>query len=107
MPGGDGTGPMGMGSMTGCGAGFCAGVPYAGYANSYVAPCGFGGRRGFRRMYYATNLPGWARFGYPQNVGATEPINDEREFLSRQADYLENQLKQVKNRISDLEENAE
>ncbi|NOX97263.1 MAG: DUF5320 domain-containing protein, partial [Nitrospirae bacterium] len=27
MPGGDGTGPMGLGSRTGRAAGFCAGYP--------------------------------------------------------------------------------
>lgn len=33
MPGGDGTGPMGMGPMTGRGAGYCAGFEVPGYAN--------------------------------------------------------------------------
>ncbi|MBN1863537.1 MAG: DUF5320 domain-containing protein [Victivallales bacterium] len=33
MPGGDGTGPMGMGSMTGRAAGFCAGYGVPGYMN--------------------------------------------------------------------------
>jgi hypothetical protein len=33
MPGGDGTGPGGMGPMTGRAAGFCAGFPAPGYAN--------------------------------------------------------------------------
>ena len=33
MPRGEGTGPMGMGAMTGRAAGFCAGSGMAGYAN--------------------------------------------------------------------------
>jgi len=33
MPGGDGTGPMGMGPMTGRAAGFCAGYGVPGYMN--------------------------------------------------------------------------
>ena len=33
MPRGDGTGPAGMGPMTGRAAGFCAGYPAPGYAN--------------------------------------------------------------------------
>jgi hypothetical protein len=33
MPGGDGTGPMGMGPMTGRAAGYCAGYPAPGYVN--------------------------------------------------------------------------
>ncbi len=40
MPRGDGTGPMGMGPMTGRGAGYCAGYAAPGYAN----PVGFGRR---------------------------------------------------------------
>jgi len=31
MPRGDGTGPMGLGPMTGRGAGFCAGFPAPGF----------------------------------------------------------------------------
>ncbi|MBN1626509.1 MAG: DUF5320 domain-containing protein, partial [Deltaproteobacteria bacterium] len=64
MPGGDGTGPNGMGSMTGRGAGWCAGFNTPGYANSSPVQ-GFGRGRGFyggrggggrgrRNMYYAT-----------------------------------------------------
>jgi len=68
MPGGDGTGPAGMGPMTGRAAGFCAGYPMPGYINS-VGGRGYGGwGRGFRgggwgrrNWYYATGLPGWAR----------------------------------------------
>ena len=33
MPGGDGTGPQGLGPMTGRGAGYCAGFDTPGYAN--------------------------------------------------------------------------
>ena len=33
MPGGDGTGPMGLGPMTGRAAGYCAGYPAPGFMN--------------------------------------------------------------------------
>ena len=78
MPGGDGTGPEGLGPMTGRAVGYCAGYPVPGYMNPvrfrgvgfwrrpYLGwGAGFGRGRGWRRMYYATGLPGWARFGYP------------------------------------------
>ena len=42
MPRGDGTGPMGMGPMTGRGAGFCAGFAVPGYANPIGYGFGFG-----------------------------------------------------------------
>ncbi|MBN2030229.1 DUF5320 domain-containing protein [bacterium] len=35
MPRGDGTGPAGMGPMTGRAAGYCAGYPMPGYMNPY------------------------------------------------------------------------
>lgn len=63
MPRGDGTGPMGLGPMTGKGMGCCPGNAAPGYAN-----CGFGrGRgRGFRNMYFMAGAPAWARNGaYP------------------------------------------
>lgn len=43
MPRGDGTGPMGLGPMTGRGAGFCTGF-------ARFAFRGFGHGLGFRRM---------------------------------------------------------
>jgi hypothetical protein len=59
MPGGDGTGPMGMGPMTGRAAGYRAGYAMPGYANP------IGGRgRGFG---FAAGRFGWAPMGtaYP------------------------------------------
>jgi len=43
MPFGDGTGPAGMGPMTGRAAGFCAGYPVPGYMNAAVGRAGFYG----------------------------------------------------------------
>lgn|SRR5690554_3448847 len=110
MPRGDGTGPMGMGPMTGRGAGFCAGFAAPGYMNPAIR-CGFGFRRGggFRRMFYQTGMPGWARArsGYPAYAGADAPIPDEREILTNQAEFLENQLKQVKDRLKKLDNETE
>ena len=55
MPGGDGTGPMGMGPMTGRAAGYCAEYPVPGYMNS-------AGGRGFGM--------GWGRgLGYGRGLG--------------------------------------
>lgn len=52
MPFGDGTGPRGMGPMTGRGAGYCAGFDQLGFANPIP------GRRWFGS--------GWGRpYGYP------------------------------------------
>ncbi|MEW6607931.1 MAG: DUF5320 domain-containing protein [bacterium] len=125
MPRGDGTGPMGMGPMTGRAAGYCAGYQMPGYANS-IPGWGFGmgfgrgrgfsmGRgRGFRHWYYATGLPGWARFGYPQPAYPYPPSvgypygpeltpDQERRMLHDEANALKQSLQDVESRISALE----
>ncbi len=114
MPRGDGRGPDGMGSMTGRGAGYCAGYPGPGFANP--DPRGgraFGGR-GWRHMYYATGLPGWARYASPAVAGGQIPFpqasqpgmgpEQEKEFLENQARILGKQLEEVKKRLGDIEE---
>lgn len=119
MPGGDRTGPQGMGPMTGRAAGYCADDTTPGYANpgfgrGYGAGggrgYGAGGGRGRRNMYYATGLPGWARgeeFADPYVVpgpaytGADPSI--QKQALEDQADALQAELDLVKKRLSDLE----
>ena len=49
MPRGDGTGPQGMGSMTGRGLGYCAGYDIPGYANQAYFGKGPGIGRGVGR----------------------------------------------------------
>lgn len=117
MPRGDGTGPMGMGPMTGRAAGFCAGYGMPGYMN-YVPGRGLGmgygrgfrgrggfggGGRGWRHMFYATGLPGWMRFGWGGVAPVAEPTPDaEKDFLKGQAEELQTQLDEVKKRLDEL-----
>ena len=121
MPGGNGTGPAGLGPMTGRGAGFCAGYAVPGYMNpvvGYGMGLGRGRGRGCRNRFYATGLPGWARAGYgmPAWGGAVGPfdygtvpiapgITAQRELvgLKGQAEYLEDTLEGIKKRIEELE----
>lgn len=78
MPGGDRTGPGGMGPMTGRAAGYCAGYPIPGFMNP-IPGGGFGGWGrggggwGRRNRFYATGLTGWQRgmYGYPAYGGAS------------------------------------
>ena len=67
MPGYDGTGPRGMGPITGGGSGYCA-VPIEkvqadGFAGGSCMrrSRGRGRGRGWRNLYYATGLTGWQR----------------------------------------------
>ena len=71
MPFGDGTGPRGMGPMTGRGAGYCAGFGQPGFANPILGRGGFGPGRGRGRAYgypftlrYGQATP-YAGYGYP------------------------------------------
>ncbi len=101
MPGGDRTGPMGMGPMTGRGAGFCGGGAGAGRGNAVRGRCfagrGQGGGRGWRNWFNATGLPGWMRFG--QNV----PDEVERGYLEGQGEALQQQLEAMQARLQSLE----
>ena len=110
MPGGDGTGPMGLGSRTGRAAGFCAGNPVPGYLKSIPGRGFRGWGRGWRNRYYATGLPGWVRFGYaaPYPYGVTYPPQEETpqqeiEMLKGQAEYFEETLDGIRKRIAELE----
>ncbi len=117
MPGGDRTGPMGYGPLTGRGAGFCAGFPVPGYMNP-VPGRGFGGRgrgrgRGWRYGFYATGLPGWQRAGMGWGYPAMNPYynppapqitkEQELEVLREQAESLGNALNDIEKRIQKLE----
>ena len=111
MPAGDGTGPMGMGPMTGRGMGFCAEVVAPGSINmtpgwGFGMGCGrgfrgrgAGGGRGWRNMFYATGLPGWARAGVP----VTPAPAQELAVLKQQAEHLGSALENIRKRIQEVE----
>ncbi len=110
MPRGDGTGPMGMGPMTGRAAGFCAGFGMPGYANfgrgfEMGLGRGRGMGRGWRNWFYATGLPGWMRFGgnaMPYSYPKPDP-ELERKALKNHAEALQTELNLIQNRLSELE----
>ncbi|MFW6169957.1 MAG: DUF5320 domain-containing protein [Planctomycetota bacterium] len=121
MPGGDRTGPAGMGPMTGRAAGYCTGNATPGFASG-PGVGGFGGRgrgggggrgRGRRNWFHATGVPGWQRanwgqpaFGRPAPAAPVPPARDpvaEREELKCQAAELSAALDHIKQRITELE----
>jgi len=118
MPRGDGTGPMGMGAMTGRAAGYCAGSGMPGYANSipgrgsgmgFGRGYGFGGGRRCRQMFYATGPVGWMRFGgYAAPYGHPAPYQKpdpalEKQVLKNQAETLQSELDFIKKRLAEVE----
>jgi hypothetical protein len=121
MPRGDGTGPQGLGSMTGRAAGYCGGSGTPGYANA--APgrpfgggfgrglgfrgAGFGsGGRGYRCRFFANGLPGWNRVGaYSAQFQGTNP-EIEKQVLRNQADALESELESIKKRLAQFDKGS-
>ena len=117
MPGGDRTGPLGMGPMTGRAAGYCAGYGVPGYINP-IPGRGFSGRgrgwfgrgmgRGFGRGrgmgYFAGGFPGWGYYGTPVPTYAPE-LSPEEEItlLKEDAEVLKQQLKELQGYIDTLE----
>ena len=108
MPYGDGTGPMGYGSMTGRAAGYCAGYSVPGYMNPIPGRgwgfWGWGRGRGFRR---------WAQtpWAYAPYVGAYAPYagypypptpEQELDVLKNQAEQLKATLDEINARIEKL-----
>ncbi|HIJ66599.1 MAG TPA: DUF5320 domain-containing protein [Candidatus Hydrogenedentes bacterium] len=120
MPRGDGTGPIGMGPMTGRAAGYCAGYAVPGYMNA-IPGRGFwgrgrGGGRGWRNWFYATGLTGWPRaamgwpvFGglgvapYGAPFGPVITEEQEIEALKGQAEHFARVLDGINKRIRELE----
>jgi hypothetical protein len=119
MPGGDRTGPMGMGPVTGRAAGFCAGFGMPGFANpvpgrGFGMGCGWGrgaggrgfggggGRRGWRHWFNASVVPGWMGFGWAGAPPAPAPEAEKR-FLEGQAEALQAELDALKKRMAELE----
>ena len=126
MPGGDRTGPMGMGPMTGRAAGYCAGYPVPGYM-SPIGGRGFrgggGGRGGWgrRNWFHATGLTGWQRAASGWPAYGTPPMNptpyappsvpavtrgQELEALKEQAEYFADALRGIQKRIEALQSQA-
>ena len=107
MPRGDGTGPMGMGSMTGRGAGFCAGSAAPGAMNAPGMFGGFGCRRGAGGMMRGVGFQARNRFMAQPYAGANAPAANEQELLTNQMSFLEKQLQQVKQRLESISAKAE
>jgi len=103
---------MGMGPMTGRGAGYCGGAGVPGFANRGFRGGAFaGGRggRGRRHRFYATGLTGWQRaaMAVPEPPAATDPpqgdsLQQELQMLRTQAEATAATLDQLRQRIEEL-----
>jgi hypothetical protein len=104
MPGRDGTGPMGLGPMTGRGAGYCGGrnaAQGAGRGRGLGFRGGRGaGRGGYgrRNMFNATGLTGWQRA-----ATASPAVNVEKQTLETEIETMQSQLDAMKKRLTEIE----
>ena len=102
MPGGDRTGPMGRGPMTGRAAGLCAGYPYPGYTTpGYGQGFGRGRGQGVGRGFWGRGRRFWYRGNndVPFNQPSTE---EEKVYLENLVKNLEDELKAIKDKLQDL-----
>ncbi len=100
MPRGDGTGPMGMGPMSGRAAGLCLGAGRGFGRRRGAGGCGQGGGYGWRNQWVATGLPGWARNG----VAPAAPDREQQlRAIKDQANVFENALEQLRKQIEEME----
>lgn len=124
MPGMNGTGPMGLGPMTGGGRGLCAvpmpmGSPAYGYPGAFRGvgrggiPWG-GGRgrtwgggrgRGWRtRAWPASSAAyGYAPPSYPGVPPVSLSVEEEIKSMQAQAEFLKEQLSAIESRITEME----
>lgn len=108
MPGRDGTGPMGLGPMTGRGAGYCGGrVAVQGAGRGLGLGFRGAGRGGYgrRNMFYATGLTGWQRAAQaaaPAQVAEQSPPDAEKQLLRQQVEAMQLQLDAMKKRLAEI-----
>lgn len=118
MPGGDGTGPGGMGSMTGRALGYCAGYSSPGFTKGAGMGMGWGrgwgrgrgGGRGYGRGY------GYGRWGTAPYTVPVAPVYgapvygapvaaspaDQLTMLKQEKQYMESELKGIQGALEDI-----
>ena len=123
MPGGDRTGPRGLGSRTGRGLGYCAGYDTPGYTKGPGMGLGRGWGRGwgvgygrgfgywrgrgwgYRAPVYAPVYPAYTSEFIPQ-VTPENQLNNlkmEKEYLESQVDEIHRAITDISKRIEELE----
>ncbi len=116
MPGRDGTGPMGRGSMTGRGLGVCSGADVGGYGAGMGRGFGRGLRAGMGCGFGRGLRSGWGcRRGFDRGMGAglgyrrgfggffnQEAVGiADKETLTAQKDLLQKRLDEINKQLAD------
>ena len=100
MPGGDRTGPLGQGSMTGRRMGFCTGSENTSFA--YGRGCrqgrGYGFRAGFQNVPFKNLI---------NPISNTQAQISEKTLIENDISVLKEQLQYLEKRLSKVQENTE
>ena len=105
MPGGNGTGPLGEGPMTGRAAGSCVGNKVAGFSNSN-GMSNFGGGRG-RGCGRGMGRGLGYRKRFIQNQNWNGPVMDkeqEEQYITNEINSLNGTLNALKKRLDEIKE---
>ena len=104
MPGFDGTGPRGMGPMTGGGRGFCSPWGIGAAPRRYGVPPGIG----YGYPYYGGIGAPYPAYGAPATAPGATPFTpqitpeQELDYLKNQAQAMRGQLDQIETRMREL-----
>lgn len=91
MPGRDGTGPVGVGSMTGRGFGVCAGgAPGYGAGRGLGLGLGWRGGCGYRRSF-----GGYAASGPYGSMTREEVLSEQKKLLEERLSFVNKQLDEL------------
>ncbi|MCD6471852.1 DUF5320 domain-containing protein [Candidatus Aerophobetes bacterium] len=99
MPGGDRTGPLGLGPRTGRGFGYCAGFGAPGFFRYRGRGGGFG--RGFGWRWAGGFYPPYNTPYYPPSIA------DERTYLEEEIKVLREQTASLEKRLGELKKSEE
>jgi len=101
MPGGDRTGPLGTGAMTGRRMGYCAGFPVTNNPGFMRQGIGRGLGRGYRWRFFQTPMQenifrGFGRgFDEPTGVSEAQYLKNNIQSLQNEIDFLNDRLKKI------------
>jgi len=113
MPGGDRTGPGGLGPRTGRSLGYCAGYSTPGYTRGVGWGGGWGrgrgGGRGFGRGFgrgwgYGYRDPYYVPYAPAPVYAPSQPMStsDNLNMLKQEKEYLESEMKGMQGAIEDI-----
>eukprot|EP00828_Plagiopyla_frontata_P028464 TRINITY_DN36821_c0_g1_i1.p2 TRINITY_DN36821_c0_g1~~TRINITY_DN36821_c0_g1_i1.p2 ORF type:complete len:156 (-),score=8.53 TRINITY_DN36821_c0_g1_i1:90-557(-) len=110
MPRGDRSGPNGMGSMTGRGAGFCNGFNAPGYINTGVAGGygrGMGAGRGFGGGFHRGPGRGYGIGFQPFYAAPVYSKETEKGYVENEVSFLKEQLKALEGRLAEMQDDEQ